>query len=111
MEIGALAAQAERASRTRRASMQRIARLLGRQDHYRRVFCNDKGELSESGLAVLVDLAGEANFGASDLTATDADLRTNNAMRHMVLHIFARLALGAKDLLNTQRKIKDMSND
>jgi hypothetical protein len=28
-----------------------------------------------------------------------------------VLHIFSRLALGSQDLLNTQRRMKDMSND
>jgi hypothetical protein len=111
MEIGALAAHVEQEKEKRRAALRRATRALGREDHYRRVFCDDKGQLSESGLAVLVDLAREANFGASDLRASDADLRTNNAMRHMVLHIFSRLALGSQDLLNTQRRMKDMSND
>lgn len=94
-----------------RSRRQRLARLLGRQDHYRRIFCNDKGELSESALAVLADLAREANFGVSHVNATDAELRSNNAMRHMVLHIFARIGLGSDELLSAQRRMMENTHD
>lgn len=111
MEIGALAARANNAAAKRQRAFERVARALGFQDHYRRCFCDEDGNLSESGMAVLRDIAKQANFGASHVGASDAELRSNNAMRHIVLHIFARLALGSEDLLLMQQRMRGSNHE
>lgn len=108
MEVGALAARAQTASERVRQGVRRIMARLGFQTHYRRVFCDPQtGELTHSAVAVLRDLAKVANFGRFDPRASDADLRTNEGARRVILHLFARLDLGSDELLNLSKRMRE----
>lgn len=106
-EIGALAVRAQRTGERTRAAIRRLAARLGLQDDYRRTFCDQDGRLTDSAVAVLRDLARQANFGRIDPRASDADLRTNEGARRMVLHLFARLDLGSDALLNLSERMRE----
>lgn len=109
-EIDALATRAENERQKLVNQVRRVARRLGWQDSYRRVFCDQSGALLPEAQRVLADLAKQANFGVIDVRASDADLRANEGARRMILHIFGRLDLGSdrlRKLSTTTRELKD----
>lgn len=112
MEIGSLAVRADRVTAKMKRDAERLARALGWQDHYRRVFCDpETGELTNSAIKVLADVSREANFGVFDPTASNDDLRMNEGSRRVILHMFARLNLGSDELLNLSRKMREQNHD
>lgn len=110
-EIQALAVRAERAREKLARNSRNIARRLGWQDSYRRLFCDDAGNLKADAVNVLRDLAREANFGVFDPRASEADLRMNEGSRRIMLHIFTRLDLGEQGLIHLAERMKEERNE
>jgi hypothetical protein len=111
-EATALSFRAETARERVKRHVRRIAIRLGMQDHYRRVFCDQAtGQLTDSAVAVLRDLAKQANFGRDDRAASDAALRENHGARRLLLHLHARLDLGSDELLDLAKRMRETTND
>lgn len=106
-ETLALAYRAQSLRERAAQDIRRAVRALGRQDQYRRLFCEPDGSLKADAVAVLTDLARQANFGAIDPRASDADLRANEGARRMLLHIYGRLDLGSTRLVDLARRMKE----
>lgn len=109
-EIGALAHRVETSGEKLRRALRRLSFRLGMQDHYRRVFCDQTGRMTESGVAVLRDLAVQADFGRFDARASEADLRTRDGARKMLLHIIGRIDLGNTELAELAARMRENTN-
>lgn len=111
-EATALSFRAERAGERMKRALRRLSYRLGMQDHYRRCFTDPaSGELTDSAVYVLRDLAREANLGRFDPRASDAALRENEGTRRLLLHLFGRLDLNGNELLNLTKRMRETTND
>lgn len=110
-EVAGLAYRAQ----TRTDSLKDVMRRLGfraqMQSAYRRALCDPAtGELSDDGVAILRDLARQANFGRDDPGAPEAMLRENAGTRRLYLHVIGRLDLGSDRLQRLSERMRENTN-
>lgn len=110
-EVAGLAYRAQE----RKDSLDKILRRLGfrveMQKAYRRAFCDPAtGELTDDGVAILRDLARQANFGRDDPGAPEAMLRENAGTRRLFLHVIGRIDLGSDRLQRLSERMRETTN-
>ena len=111
-EVQALSARAERglAERVRIAMQMAFERRT--VDAYRACFLDpNTGELTAHARTVVADLAKLAGVGVTFPLATDAELRTKEGQRSVVLHLLARFALNDAKFARLSRQLRENEND
>lgn len=113
LELMALEAKARGKLTSRAAAILTYRRERQLLDAYATVFCGsaDSQTLTPEGARVLADLGRLAALGKVRITATDAELRTSEGQRHVVLHIMQKLRDGGQNLARMARRIRETGSE
>lgn len=110
-ELYALAARRPTASEKVRRWAERM--LLKRQLHraYAKVFCDQRGELTEAAKIVIDDLGRFSGLGMSGQKLSDADLRALEGRRAVVLRLIDNLHMDDAKLARMARQFRETQDE